>query len=199
MAETLALLRDYVKDELGDDIVGLLGANVDSDIRRYLNEGQRRLGWYSEGYSTLTWDAGDVDVALPANFAEITQIEVDSGVQIGRHVFWGTNLYFTEPGGSTGSGTARIFYLAHVSDLSADADSTVLPELGDAALVAFACYRAYHRIASSRALYTRYSTVTQTNGVELQDITLLADRYYTEYVDAKDNLPLRQTATFYGE
>lgn len=197
--DTLANLRDYVKDELGSDIVTLLGANVDADILRYLNEGQRRLGWYAERYTTLTWDAGDASVALPSGFCEVDTLEPDSGVRVSRYRIWNGTLYFLDPNGAAQSGTARLFYLGHVADLAADADITEIPEVGDGAIVSFSCYRAYKRIASSRADYTRYSTVMQANGVEIQDLASLSDQYYADFLEGKEALPLRNSSTFYGE
>lgn len=199
MAETLTNLLDYVKDELGSDIVTLLGASVDDDIERYLNEGQRRLGWYSEKYTTLTWDAADTTVSLPADYCEIDTIEVDAGVRMPRFRVWNKTIYFSDPDGASQSGTARLFYLAHVADLTTGADSTELPEVGDGGLVSFACYRAYKRIASSRTEYKRYSTIMQTNGVEIQDLASLSDQYYADFLEAKEALPLRDPTTFYGE
>lgn len=196
MSATRAQLRDYAKDELGTDLASLIS---DDDFDRYINDAIRRLGYYLEETATLTWNSGDTSVALPADFVAEDRIQGAETVSLPRERrIWGNTMYFQVEGVDS-DGSATLFYFAEHPALDDDADATALPGTADTALVAFVCYRAYKRIASSRADYRRYSTLVQANGVDVSELASISDQYYAEFLEAKEGLPSRQAATFYGD
>lgn len=196
MSATRADLRDYAKDELGSDLSSLIS---DTDFDRYINDAIKRLGYYIESSVLLTWDAGDTEVDLPADFVSAESLIGAETVSLPRERrIWGNTMYFQVEGVDS-SGSATLFYFADHPTLDADADVTTLPGAADTALVAFVCYRAYKRIASSRADYRRYSTLVQANGVDVSELASISDQYYAEFLEAKEGLPLRQAATFYSD
>lgn len=200
MSATLAQLRDYVKDELGADVVTVLGgAAFDADCNRYLNDGLRRLGYELEKTAPLVWDADDVSVALPTDFINESRLSADTGVVLPRERrVWNKVMYF-EAQGAGSAGSATLFYFADHPVLALDGDATTLPGSGDVALTAFSCYRAYKRLSSSRALFQRYSTLVQANGVDVDELASIGDQYYAEFLEAKEGLPLRAPTTFYAD
>jgi len=196
MSLALSVLRDYAKDEVGTDLAALIS---DDDWNRYINEGIFRMEYAVETAVAITWAADDTDFDLPSDFQTADKIEVAEGMQLPPGRFFGGKFYFTDPTGAFSDGTGTLFYYADPSVLSSDGDLSDLPRVADGGVVAFAVYRAYKRIASSRAEYTRYSTVLQANGVQMEDLASLSDQYYAEFLEAKDNLTLRSPVTYHDD
>jgi hypothetical protein len=195
--DTLANLRDYVRDELGSEL-GAASFISDTDVDRYLNDGLKRLGYFLEKAAVLTWDTADLSVALPSDFISEDRLEAVPPYTLPyERRIWGNVMYFQANGAVT-AGSANLYYFGYHPALSVSQDS-VLPETGDTAIVAFACYRAYKRIASSRANYQRYSTLVAGNGVDVAELASISDQYYAEFLEARDGLPSRQATTFYGD
>lgn len=193
---SLSVLRDYAKDEVGTELATLIS---DSDWDRYINEGIFRMEYAVEATAAITWAADDTSFDLPADFQTPDKIEVLDGTQLPPGRFFGGKYYFTDPTGAFSSGSGTLFYYADPSVLSGDSDTSDLPRVGDGGVVAFAVYRAYKRIGSSRAEYTRYSTVLQANGVQMEDLASMSDQYYAEFLEAKDNLTLRSPVTYHDD
>jgi hypothetical protein len=195
--DTLANLRDYVRDELGPEL-GAASFFSDGDIDRYLNDGLKRLGYFLEKSAVLTWGAGDTSVALPSDYISEDRLESvpPSALPYERRI-WGGTMYF-QTTGALSAGSATLYYFGFHPALSVS-QASLLPETGDTGLVAFACYRAYKRIASSRADYRRYSTLVAGNGVDVDELASVSDQFYAEFLEAKDGLPTRQATTFYGD
>ncbi len=196
MSLALSVIRDYAKDEVGTTLAALIS---DADWNRYINEGIYRMEYGVETATAISWAADDTDIDLPADFQTPDKIEVLDGMQLPPGRFFGGKYYFTDPTGAFSSGSGTLFYYADPSALSADGDLSDLPRVADGGVVAFAVYRAYKRISSSRAEYTRYSTVLQANGVQMEDLAALSDQYYAEFLEAKDNLRLRSPVTYHDD
>lgn len=196
MALTLTVLRDYAKDEVGTDLAALVS---DADWNRYINEGIFRMEYGVEKAIAISWAADDTDFDLPADFSTPDKIEVYDGMQLPPGRFYGGKYYFTDPTGAFSSGSGTLFYYGDPGVLSSDGDISDLPRVADGGVVAFAVYRAYKRFGSSRSQYTRYSTVLQANGVQMEDLASMSDQYYAEFLEAKDNLRLRSPVTYHDD
>lgn len=196
MSLALSVLRDYAKDEVGTDLAALIS---DTDWTRYINEGIFRMEYGVETAQAISWAANDTDIDLPSDFVTADKIEVSDGMQLPPGRFFGSKYYFTDPTGAFSSGLGTLFYLAEPSVLAADGDLSDLPRVADGGVVAFAVYRAYKRISSSRAEYTRYSTVLQANSVQMEDLAAMSDQYYAEFLEAKDNVRLRSPVTYHDD
>lgn len=195
-ALTLAQLILEVKDELGADIAALF--TDDDEYARYLNQGQRRLQHYAEDFADLSWPSGARDVALPVDLALVDRIIPYVGVRVPEHKVFGSALRFLDPEGAVSDGTARLYYYAHPTEITVAAAST-LPSNGNTAIVAFACYRFFRRLVSSRADYQRYSTLLGQNGVDIEELASVADDYFAEFESARDSIPNEEPATYYGD
>ncbi len=196
MALALSVLRDYAKDEVGTELAALVS---DADWNRYVNEGIFRMEYGVERAIAISWVADDTDIDLPDDFKTPDKIEVYDGMQLPPGRFFGGKYYFTDPTGAFSSGSGTLFYYADPSALSADGDLSELPRVADGGVVAFAVYRAYKRFSSSRAQYTRYSTVLQANSVQMEDLAAMSDQYYAEFLEAKDNMTLRSPVTYHDD
>jgi hypothetical protein len=193
----LLLLRDYVRDELGPDL-GSPDFISDQDIDRYLNDGLQRIQYYRERVADVTWAVNDESIPFPEDYICDATFVVDSGKSVPTGRIWANALHFDYSGGATSAGSARLFYCASWPVLS-DEQGSLLPGSGNVALVAFACYRAFKRIASSRAEYRRYSTISQANAVSIDDLAQISDVYFGEFQEAVNSLPVSSSSTFFGE
>lgn len=198
MASTLTVLTDYVRDELGPDL-GLSTVISDADITRYINDGLARLEYHLEKVATLTWAANDASVALPVDFVSEDRLVPQEGYNLPYEMRYFAGAIYFQVGGATSGGSATLFYYGDQVPLASGSDTTDLPATGDAALVAYACYRAYKRFSSSRADYRRYSTIVQANGVDISELAAIGDQYYAEFLEGKDNLPRRGATTYYND
>lgn len=194
--ESLANLILEVKDELGADIAALYAD--DDEYARYLNQGQRRLGFHEEEVTTLTWNVDDASVALPADCVHLDKLVPAIGTTLPPHKVWNNVLYFLHPEGARSAGSATAYYYANYPTIT-DSQSSELPPEGDTAIVAFAAYRFFRRLASSRADYNRYSTVLAQNGIDLEELASIADDYLTEFESARESLPSEEPVSFYGD
>ena len=191
-----AYLIDAVREDLGD-VAGLF---EDPQLLRFLNEGQRRLEpeVARERVSTLTWVANVTEAALPADLISITGIEpADTASTVpGRYRVHGGTMYLDQRD-TTYAFTGRLYYRAHFPQISDTADSLVPPAAGDA-LVSFALYRAFHRVASNRSVYKRYSTLTQ-NGVTVAELEGIATNHLADFTDVKTLAQNLEAPSFFYE
>lgn len=199
---TLLEMRDAVRDELDDELLALIGATAaeqNAVIDRWINQGRRRLDFYPSLTASLTWSSGDLSVPLPAAIYEEGELRLGDGVSIDDYFVHGATLYFRDADGARMDGTATIFYRAIPATLEADDDASELPSLADDAAIFYALYRFFVRIARSRALYTRYATVSGANAVDIAELEAIAQDHKDEFEAARDQLPPPASVTFFGE
>lgn len=194
---SLAYLTDAVTQDLGD-VAGLFAP---SQIARYLNEAQRRLEpeVARERMTTATWAADATSYTLPTDLISITALEPDSTSYSvpGRYRIHGGVMYFDQRD-TVYAFSGRLYYRAHFPQISDSVDSLVPPAAGDA-LVSFALYRCFHRIASNRSEYRRYSTLAQ-NGVTVAELEGIATNHLADFNDAKALAQnLEQPSYFYED
>lgn len=191
-----AELIDNFYDELGG-VDSPLAQLVDTtDVVRWLNDGQRRLGWYVRKTAALTWASTDTSVDLPADFFDLAKVRPDVVTSIPAFDVWGTKLLFTNPDGAPTSGNATLLYLARPAAITDTQDSELTDE-GDTGIVAFALYRLFKKLSNSRAEYKRYSTLVGANGVSMEDLQDKALAWYDEFVSSGDSLPPDPPAFFF--
>lgn len=182
-----------VNDELGDaaDLVR------DENIARWINRGRARLGLYEPKAAALSWADGATAVDFPADFASFIRLVPDSGTTLIGYALLARSLRFVRPD-SVVAGSAVLYYGATYPDVSGSAAST-MPPLADEAAVSYALSRFYRRIAANRSDFRRYAAVTGQNGVDVSDLTALADEHLREYEDARSELIETAPATFYSD
>lgn len=184
MSRSLAELLDSVNQELGDAAPLI----PNSAIERFINEGQSRYEpevLLPSVDATVVWSEDDTSVALPTDFAELTDIipTYDSGYRVPQYFVHGTSLQFTSPAPTDFTG--RLFYLAHFPTIT-NAQSCTLPGAAADGLVSYALYKCFKRIASSRTLYKRYSTLVN-NQTDVKDLESLSENHFNDYIDARDS------------
>lgn len=198
---TLLEMRDAIKAELDSDLLALLGDATaqDAAINRWINAGRRRLNFYEPSEGALTWNAGDTEVALPADYRSGSEIIPADGAYLDPYFLHGSTLRFRDPDGATTDGTATLFYRANPAVLDSDEDASGLPLEADDAAIAYSLYRFFIRIVRSRALYTRYSTSAGANAVDVAELEAIAQDHLSEFEAARDALPGPESATFFGD
>jgi len=184
VSRSLAELVDAVNQELGD--ASELMPN--SAIERFLNEGQSRYEpeiLLPSIDTTITWAEDDLSVALPSDFVELTDLiaTYDSGYRVPQFFVHGQTAHFTSPAPTAFTG--RLFYLARYPTIT-NAQSCTLPSAAADGLVSYALYKSFKRIASSRTLYKRYSTLVN-NQTDVKDLESLSENHFNDYIDARDS------------
>ena len=187
---SLAYLVDSVKDNLGD-VAPLVG---DPAIERWLNEGQRRCEptLLRERRADVSWTAGATSFTLPDDWYATARWEATTSyqsVQFPCGSEWGGEYVF-DLGQSVAAWGGRIFYRAHWPAITGDQDC-LLPGQCIDALISYAAYKAYHKIAADRALYQRYSTLV-TNPVTVDDLRQLAETMLRDFEEMRDEAPIQQ-------
>ena len=185
--------RDAFKSEVGDDVYGMIRPE---EVDRWINRGQARLGYQLQKSSALTWAAGDSQIALPTDFHHSEKWQVTDGC-LPSGEFWGGNYVFVEL--AQDAGAATLLYWGDAPAITADQDS-VLPQLGDDAALSYALYRFFKRLASSRADYRRYATISNSNGVDITELDSLSEKHLADFNDARELIQenRQDIATFYG-
>lgn len=181
---TQAQIKTAFDEELGDS-AGLFTLN---ETTRWFNDGQARLEWYRPQMSTLSWTAGALTVALPADFALADKLVLNSGVADEGWEQHGTTLHHPDSTGASAAGQGRLFYWAYWPDVDG-ANPSLMPRGADAACIYYAISRAYAKLSGSRAYYKRYATMLGANAVGMEDLRRLADEAYEDFVEAKADLP----------
>jgi hypothetical protein len=195
---------DFIKDELGD-VEQLVR---DEQFIRWVNRGRARLGIVKAERAALTWAAGAAYVALPDDFERLDSVVPDPGVTMPRFFLVASTgdpaapeapyyLRFVDPS-CVEAGTAAVYYGASYPDVTGAAPST-MPPLADEAAVSFALSRFFRRLAASRADFKRYATITGQSGIDVNDLTALADEHVREFEDARAELIGAEPATFYSD
>lgn len=184
---------EAIEDELGDAATLVR----DENLVRWVNRGRARLGIYESKTAALSWADGATEVAFPDDYAVFERLLPDAGYCVDAHVLLARSLRFTDPTLVT-AGQATLYYGAAYPDISGSASST-MPPLADEAAVSYALSRFFRRIASTRSDFRRYSTVTGQSGVDVSDLTALADEHLREYEDLRAELLGAAPATFFSD
>lgn len=180
--------------------VGVLSTLVVAgEVERWINEGRTRIRFLDKKVGTITWNAGDVDVDLPSDLIQLSRIQGDDKVYLGRFERWGLKLYLADDvDGATDAGTAKVFYQAYYPVISSSAASTG-PEEFDRGLLSYALFRFFKKLSSNRVDYKRYSTIVGQNAVHIDDLQAEADRHYSDFADASEVLPPDEPVSYYGD
>jgi hypothetical protein len=56
----------------------------------------------------------------------------------------------------------------------------------DYAIIYFMLSRFYKKLSSNRAFYKRYATMVGQNAISMADLQAEADRYYQDFLDARE-------------
>lgn len=155
----------------------------------WFNEGQARLGKRKPTYADITWSAGDRSVTIAASaFVQIDKIIWNDGTTPEAWRVWGNTLVLDDPAGATAAGGARVYYWAEFTEMTTATTATDLDLSGDYACLYYALSRFYKKLSSNRAYYKRYSTIVGANAVTMTDLQQEADRYYTDFLEARADL-----------
>jgi hypothetical protein len=190
--------------ELTDDFNAEVGAQSKLDelvtparLARWFNQAQARLNVKKPSFSNITWADGDRSITLPADFYKLDSIELDDGSAcLPAHRVFGKTIRFYGPASSGGSGV--LVYYADYPTIS-NAQDSLLPQLGDQALVSWALYRFFKMLSSSRADFKKYATISNANGVDISELDALSERHLADYQDAQEQLQTDEPASFYGD
>lgn len=169
---------------------------TDPEVESWLNEGRTRIGIYDRKTATLTWDAGDTTVPLPADFYSMGRVRPGTS-GIPSYTEWGKTLVFDREEGAQAAGTATVFYNAYYPVIDALNDSE-LPEEADRGLLSYALYRFFQKLSANRMNYRKYATLAGQNAVQIEDLQAEASRQYDDFLDAGASLPPLPPAYFYG-
>jgi hypothetical protein len=171
---------------------------AEGDVETWLSQARLRLGPWDRQTADITWEAGVAFISLPKNCVHVAALQITSGY-LPAWDQWGSSLRLRE--NSTVPGAATIFYTAYF-DVAND-DPLGFDPKGDAANLAAVEYALsvfFRKLASSRADYQRFSTVTGQSGIEAQDFRDLADDHLRDFETARDDLTANQpSASFYGD
>jgi hypothetical protein len=164
----------------------------------WFNEGQARLNRLKASFEDVTWAAEDRSVPLPADFVRLDKIVADEGVSMDPWRVWGNYLVLDDPEGATEVGTARVYYWASWAEMTTATTATELTLAQDYACLYYALSRFYRKLSSNRAYYKRYATLVAQNAVSMTDLQQEADRYYQDFLDAREDLVPDPPASFYS-
>jgi hypothetical protein len=195
---SLTALRTEVQEDLGATLVSLY-PNINSLCERWLNRGQMRLDWQIRESATISWAAGATTINLPADFSRWGRfvsgtdgVELPSGHEIGL-------VYeIHRPQGALSAGSGKLIYWADPPTITTS-QASLLPRIGDVAIIAFSIYSFYNKLGSSRADYEKYSVLVGQNGVDLEEIRTLSRDAYDEFIEAKNQLPRKPSVSYYGD
>lgn len=154
---------------------------------QWFNEGQGRLMRWRPMTADKTWAAADRTIALPSDFVQLDKLVLDTGsVYEDPWRVFGANLVLENSDGAMAAGSARLYYWAAWPALSGSQASLLTQSL-DYACMYYALSRFYKRLSSNRAYYKRYATLVGQNAVSMTDLQQESDRYYQDYLDARDD------------
>lgn len=199
MAWSQATFLTQMAAELGD--ISGTGLATDAQKTLWFNEGASRLRVHRPRTSDLTWAADARSVALPADFLRLERLQWDDGTtredwrEFGQGIT--ATLIHENPNGAVAAGGARLYYWATWPDLGAS-QSSVFESVSDYACLYFALHSFYKRLSANRAYYKRYATLVGANAVSMQDLQGEADRYYSDFLDSREDIGPLPPATFHN-
>ena len=195
MAFSQAEFVERFEIELGDGLEDLVQPSA---LYRWLNDGKNRLGARLPKTVTLTWALNDLEVALPTDFGRIDSLVPSSSTSMPSYRVFGKKIRFNDPDGARSAGSAVLDYWAPYLDITDTVDFA--GEAGEAyALVSYLLHRFYIWLASSRADYRRYSTITGQNGVRFEALADVANSHLIDFRESAAIEALADPYMFYGE
>lgn len=195
MSLRLDELLDEFEDEVGEDLFALTST---AEVTRWLNKGQRRLGWKQDAEATVTWAATDTEVDLPADCYRPVRLVANSDTIIPAHKVRQTSIRFlVDEDGVTDAGTAKLLYVSDYPAITDVADSELSSD-GDDALVAFALYRFFRKLATSRSNYQRYSVTQGVNAISVDDLVNVMNQHLDEFLSVQQDDPPAEPTSYFG-
>ena len=149
-----------------------------------------------ETYTAVTWVAGDREVTLPAGFHQLHKLVWNDGTLPENWIIRGLKLVIDDEDGATHAGGARIYHTSEWPKLNTSVATSVCTNVQDEACLAYAMSRFFKKLSSLRAYYKRYATLVGQNAITEGDLQAEADRWYNDFLDARDDIPPRQPAPF---
>lgn len=187
-------LADF-EDEVGTEMFALTDAG---EVTRWLNAGQRRLGWKQDAEATVTWAAGATEAALPTDCYRPIRLVPNSDTCLPALKIRQTSIRFlVDEEGVTDAGTAKLLYEADYPAITEDAASE-LSRQGDDAILAFALYRFFRKLATSRSNYQRYSVTQGVNAISVDDLVTVMNQHLDEFLSVQQDDPPAEPTTFFG-
>lgn len=181
-------------DLVGTDLAALTSA---TQVARWFNEGQQRLGWYRSEIETVTWADGDVTVAFASIHPGVEQILYPDANTEDRWEPTASGLIIRDYEGADGAGTAKVIVQAYWPDVDGSTASE-LPGIGDTACISYALHRFFRKLVSDRSYYRRYATMAGQNAVNVDDLAQTSDDHYKDFLDLREDLPEPPAATFFA-
>jgi hypothetical protein len=192
MAMTQAQLVLAFQEEAGD--VTSLASTI--EITRWFNAGQARLLRKFEKTADITWAAAVRSVALPADFVQMRKLVLAAETVGEEWQQFGDELVIDHHDGASAAGGARLYYYAEWPDVT-DSVSSSLTKVEDVACLHYALSRFYKKLSSNRAYYKRYATLVGANAVSERDIQDEADRWYNDFLDAREDVKPPPPESYY--
>lgn len=165
----------------------------------WFNEGQSRLRIHKASTIDVIWAAGDREIPLPADFIKLDKFVPDEDADNYPWRVWGNFLILDDPEGAEEPGTGRVYYWGNWEEMTAATVATELTLAQDYACLYYALSRFYRRLSSNRMYYKRYSTLVKQNAVTPTDLQQEADRYYQDFLEARDDLEPEPAQTYYAD
>lgn len=171
-----------------DAVVGatLSGLSTAAQELLWFNEGQSRLNKYRPRTQDITWALADRSVNLASDFVSLQKLVTTSGNIAQPWRVFGQTLVLDDSDGASEAGGGRVYYWAEWPEMTAAVDSS-LPLALDYACLYYAVSRFYKLLSSNRAYYKRYATQVGANAVSMSDLQQEADRYYQDFLDARED------------
>jgi hypothetical protein len=183
-----------------DSEVGVLSTLATAAQKiQWWNEGQARLGYYLPSVEDVTWAVGDRSIALPAGFVRLDKLVTDDGDIPQPWRVYGSQLVMDDPIGATAAGGARLYYHGEFTPMTTATTATELTTAQDHACLYYALSRFHRLLSASRAYYKRYATIVGQNASTVSDLQQEAERYYQDYLDAREDIqPLPPAHAYNG-
>jgi hypothetical protein len=163
----------------------------------WFNEAQARLLRRKPLTDDITWLAADRTVALNADFVQMDKIVWSDGSSAEPWRVWGENLIIDDEDGASASGGARVYYWGEWTEMTTATTATDLSLSQDYTCLYYALSRFYRKLSSNRAYYKRYATLVGQNAISMSDLQQEADRYYQDFLDAREDFEPNPPAYFY--
>ncbi|MBA2726484.1 MAG: hypothetical protein H0U53_10880 [Actinobacteria bacterium] len=192
MAMTQAQILIDFEEEVGE----AFGAVSDADVIRWFNLGQSRLRRKYEKVAEIVWTAALRSVALPTDYLGFGRLTVNAGISPEPWYVFGDTLILQDPGGASSAGGARLHYYSEWPNVTAAAPSQ-LTTVEDQACMNFALHRFFKKLLSNHSHYARFAALVGQETMEREWMKQESDRYYQDFLDARDDTPSLPPAFFY--